>query len=172
MLLTKPPFLKQNIFLPYLCFEGKYPRQEDLKIDGVGRRVTEWLKNYGKDLNDELKLTNGVINNIIGVVSNNTVKLNDSKSLTILINDTQKTYVYIVDNHYIFNPSTGYWEATITVNVTDNFGLDDGDVIDFWYHIGGPGFVSWWILQHRKNYWPFQTDLWFTVKFNGNINNT
>jgi hypothetical protein len=40
MLLTKPPFLKQNIFLPYLCFEGKYPRQEDLKIDGVGRRVT------------------------------------------------------------------------------------------------------------------------------------
>ncbi|GAB4498946.1 MAG: hypothetical protein OHK0019_35250 [Saprospiraceae bacterium] len=118
-----------------------------------------------------LKTSNGIINSINNVEFNRTA-LNDTKSLTILINDTQKTDVYIVNDQYDFDPVSGAWEAVIRVNVTDNFGLDDGDVIEFWDHFpGGTGFVSWWILQHRKNYWPFMTDLWFSVKIKGNINN-
>jgi len=71
MLLTKPPFLKQNIFLPYLCFEGKYPRQEDLKIDGVGRRVTlkRWVKLTLYVQNGTLEIDNNPIENAIRPVA-------------------------------------------------------------------------------------------------------
>jgi len=135
------------------------------------KKFKNWLKEYGQELNESLKVTNGSIGTIENVISDERVRLNDTKSLTILINDTQKTYVHIVNNQYDFNPATGVWEAVIRVNITDNFGIDDADVTEYWnYNPGGPGFVSWWILQHRKNYWPIMTDLWFSVKIKGDIN--
>lgn len=122
------------------------------------------MKEFGSKLNERLKVTNGNIGTIEDVILDERVHLNETKSLTILINDTQKTDEYIINHQYDFNPTSGVWEAVLTVNVTDNFGIDDGDIIDFWNHFpGGAGFVAWWILQHRKNYWPFMTDLWFLV---------
>lgn len=134
------------------------------------KKFRKWLKDYGLELNERLKVTNGSIGTIENVMLSNRVRLNETKSLTILINDTQKTDVYIVNDQYDYNPASGTLEAVIRVNVTDNFGVDDGDVTEFWnYFPGGPGFVAWWILQHRKNYWPFMSDLWFSVKIKGDI---
>jgi hypothetical protein len=136
------------------------------------KKFKNWLKSFGRELNKKLNVTNGNILGVNNIETNGRIVLNDTKSLTILINDTQKTDVYIVNDQYDFDPVSGAWEAVIRVNVTDNFGVDDGDVTEFWNHFpGGPGFVSWWVLQHRKNYWPFMTDLWFSVKIKGNINN-
>lgn len=134
------------------------------------KKFENWLKEFGFQLNERLKVTNGSIGTIENVILDERVRLNETKSLTILINDTQKTDVYIINHQYDFNPTSGVWEAVIRVNVTDNFGIDDGDVTEFWNHFpGGAGFVAWWILQHRKNYWPFMTDLWFLVKIKGDI---
>ena len=54
------------------------------------KKFKNWLKEYGQELNESLKVTNGSIGTIENVISDERVRLNDTKSLTILINDTQK----------------------------------------------------------------------------------
>jgi len=133
-------------------------------------KMRNWLKRYGKAINDRLATTGGDINAVFPPPTlNDRVALNENHSLTILINDTQVTNVFRLGS-YNFNPQTGQWNGHFLVNVVDHFGLDDGDVIDFQNHFpGGAGFVSWWALQHRRGWWPFRTDIWFVVQLSGQI---
>lgn len=62
------------------------------------KKIKNWLKEFGFQLNKRLKVTNGSIGTIENVILDERVHLNETKSLTILINDTQKTDVYII-NH-------------------------------------------------------------------------
>jgi len=132
-------------------------------------QMRNWLKIYGKGLNDGLIETGGDINGIVDPVIVNRPSLNESHALTILINDTQVTKVYRLDS-YNYDEQTGEWDCFFLVNVIDHFGLDDGDVIEFQNHFpGGNGFIAWWALQHRYGWAPFKTDIWFVVHLGGKI---
>jgi hypothetical protein len=132
-------------------------------------QMRNWLKTYGKDLNDELIETEGDIDEVIAPSDVSRPALNESHALTILINDTQKTNVYRLDS-YNYDTQTGEWDCHFLVNVIDHFGLDDDDVIDFQNHFpGGNGFIAWWALQHRYGWAPFRTDIWFVVHLGGKI---
>jgi len=58
--------------------------------------------------------------------------------------------------------------AIIIVEILDHFGLDLKDIEmkkdDFRYDVG---FASWWILQHRKGYKPFITQVNVRYKISG-----
>lgn len=131
-------------------------------------KMRNWLKLYGDELNDKLIATGGDIDGVDAPVINRT-SLNETHALTILINDTQEINVSRLDS-YSFNAESGEWDCYFVVNVIDNFGLDDGDVIEFQNYIpGGNGFVAWWTLQHRYGWAPFRTDIWFVVRLSGQI---
>lgn len=127
-------------------------------------KMRNWLKQYGKELNDELTANNGNINNII-VPNIQRPAMNENNGFGILINDTQQTFMYLLDS-WEFDSNTGEWNGRFMVNVTDNFGLDDDDAEQFQYI---PGFVAWWALQHRRGWHPFVTDIWFVVRLSGKI---
>lgn len=57
---------------------------------------------------------------------------------------------------------TNFWNATVTVKIYDNFGLDHDDVIK--YQGVHHGFIGWYLLQHQRNYIPFETVV--TVRVN------
>ncbi|WP_376717536.1 DUF3289 family protein [Mucilaginibacter terrae] len=49
----------------------------------------------------------------------------------------------------------GYWSATLDITIHDHFGLDKIDALTYQkYHYG---FADWWILQHKRDYRPFET---------------
>jgi hypothetical protein len=49
----------------------------------------------------------------------------------------------------------GNWSADITITIHDHFGLDKNDALTYQqYH---QGFPSWWLLQHTRDYIPFET---------------
>lgn len=56
----------------------------------------------------------------------------------------------------------------IIVEILDHFGVDLKDIEekqdDFKY---GVGFTAWWILQHRKGYKPFITQVNIKCKISG-----
>jgi len=77
---------------------------------------------------------------------------NKFHGLQILINDTEYSEIEL-DNFE--TSSNGNWNADVTVTIHDHFGLDKNDALVYqdWHQ----GFPSWWILQHMRNYRPFET---------------
>ena len=128
-------------------------------------KMRNWLKEYGDDLNKALAANNGDINSINPIITDIRPVMNENKGLGILINDTQQTFMHLLDS-WELDPATGEWNGRFMVNVTDNFGLDDDDARDYQYV---PGFVAWWALQHRRGWHPFVTDIWFVVRLSGKI---
>jgi hypothetical protein len=118
--------------------------------------LINFLKSFGEQLNSRLQTTNGDIS----AISNFTLgfrpvfngQYNKFAGLQILINDTEYTEIQL-DNFTI--DITGNWQAEVTVTIHDHFGLDKHDALE--YQAFHTGFPSWWILQHIRNYKPFDT---------------
>jgi hypothetical protein len=142
----------------------------------TNKHMISTIHDFGKYLNDELKLVNGNLN---------FVNWNDfseryrpifrdgenSTGLRILINDTETMLVYSLGD-YTYDVSTKQWSGSFYFQTFDNFGLDNEDLLKFQMHpLFGQGFASWWILQHKWGYHPFRTELRSVFKIKGNLNN-
>lgn len=79
---------------------------------------------------------------------------NKFHGLKILINDTEYTEIQLEDFHIDAN---GKRIAFVTVTIHDHFGLDKNDALN--YQNDSSGFASWWVLQHKRAYVPFETVL-------------
>ena len=115
-----------------------------------------FLKLFGEELNTKLIAAGGNIANVTPFTVNYRPiyngLYNKFHGLQILVNDTEHTDVQLDD---FYMSSSGNWTAYITLTITDHFGLDKNDAIQYQsYHLGFP---SWWILQHLKGYKPFKT---------------
>lgn len=122
-----------------------------------------FMKQFGSRLREQLQITNGDIHNITPIEMGSIRPTfngiyNRFHGLQILINDTQKTEVFLERYTTLGN----IWTATVIVKIYDNFGLDLNDAVTYqdWH----AGFPAWYILQHRKNYKPFETVV--TVRLN------
>lgn len=143
--------------------------------------MRNFIKRFGEELNNILKIRGGnfptqLIN--LGVIH---PQWNGGYNLVngfqILINDTEQSFVKKVN--YSFDPNTGNWEGEFWFNVTDNFGLDKHDALEYqpFSHnigigdikIGHLGFPAWWRLQRQKNKVPFITDIRICAKIKGKI---
>ncbi len=113
--------------------------------------MKNFMKKFGKILNDKLKLTNGSINNMeINLQSLRPVfnsLYHSFHGLQICINDTEQTKIKI--KNFDFNPSTGDWTAS--------------------FQKRHRGFAAWWILQNCDNYKPFITEIKIISRLKGNI---
>lgn len=77
--------------------------------------------------------------------------------------------LFIIHHFRILNPQNIYYEhlevftvkadgkviAFVEVIIHDHFGLDKNDALS--YQGNHNGFASWWVLQHLRNYKPFET---------------
>ncbi|MFN8247452.1 MAG: DUF3289 family protein [Ferruginibacter sp.] len=118
--------------------------------------LINYLKRFGAVLNEQLRSHQGNINAVPSIVMNTRPKFdgafNKFHGLQILINDTECADIQM-DQFEI--DSDGKWSMNVTVTIRDHFGLDKNDMITYQdYH---PGFPAWWILQHQRDYIPFQT---------------
>jgi len=86
--------------------------------------------------------------------------------LKILINDTEQTNVYITD--YTFNEANNEWTASFCIEIQDHFGVDRADIIRRQYIHNG--FAKWWVLQHQRNYLPFEHSIFVNIDATGTIN--
>ena len=90
------------------------------------------------------------------------------------MDDTEKLNIYNFGD-YNFDPQTKEWTCSFYFQVFDNFGLDNGDLLEsqgVWSRNGvlfGTQFAAWWVLQHRKGYVPFRTELRFQVSLKGDL---
>ncbi len=116
-----------------------------------------YLKLFGEKLREKIILAGGDINNVFTINMENTRPVfngfyNKFHGLQILINDTEYTEIEL-DNFSV--SSDGKWNADVTVTIRDHFGLDKNDALVYqeWHQ----GFPSWWMLQHMRNYRPFET---------------
>ncbi len=124
-----------------------------------------YLKKFGKKLDEELAQTNFDISLISFVdmgIERPTFNgfYNKWHGLQILINDTESTDFMLSNFQYYGN---GKWTVTVKVRMTDHFGLDKHDALLF--QNSHPGFATWWTLQHRKGYVPFETQVeaWYQI---------
>ncbi len=120
-------------------------------------KFKNFLKDYGLALSKKLRAVGGKID----LVDNFDIKdfhpafntpYDKFHGLMILINDTE-TGEILGDNFTI--DAQGNWSIDLSITITDHFGIDDDDVIEF--RDKNPGFPSWWILQKRRDYVPFKT---------------
>ena len=130
--------------------------------------LINFLKKFGNDLNQSLQGTGGNIDNIPTISLQYRPVFNGLHNkfygLQILINDTEYTNVDL--NSFTIN-TTGDWSAVVTVTIHDHFGLDKPDALNYQnYH---QGFPSWWLLQHTRNYTPFETIVTVTKKVSGHM---
>ena len=121
----------------------------------------KFIINFGKMLNVKLAQANWNINNVseIGILQGKRPVFNGRHNkfhgLQILINDTEETIIEL--NDFEINATTHKWKAKITVTIKDHFGLDKNDVLNYQYQ--HKWFAAWWLLQHTRNYIPFETEL-------------
>lgn len=82
----------------------------------------------------------------------------------MMANDIETTVIKLQEYKIDAN---GNWEADVIFEITDHFGLDKRDVLK----IQGKerGFVTWWTLQHRRNYKPFLTKIYVTKRLKGKL---
>jgi hypothetical protein len=101
-----------------------------------------------------------------GGTSRQRVRYNRFHGLTILINDTEETTIWYMGN-FNLNNDTKVWFADFYFEVTDHFGLDKHDAIEYQgYHTG---FAAWWTLQHKRNYPPFRTKITIFATLKGQL---
>lgn len=134
--------------------------------------LRNFIKNFGKKLNEELKVYNGDIN-IVPVIEMGLTRptfnglFNRFHGLQILINDTEQTKVYKL-NDYSFDPSTKIWQCSFYFEVIDHFGIDYPDVIK--YQNKHLGFAAWYRLQHQNDHLPFINKMKVIATIKGKIN--
>jgi|694.fasta_scaffold00271_22 hypothetical protein len=119
--------------------------------------LINFVKKFGDKLNDGLKMSGGDISRVPLVDMGKTRPIfngfyNKFHGLQILINDTELTEIHL-DNFII--DGSGKWSADITITIHDHFGLDKNDALI--YQDKHEGFPSWWLLQHTRDYIPFET---------------
>ena len=131
--------------------------------------LINFLKIFGEQLNTNLQITGGNINNVslinLGAIRPIFNGLhNKFHGLQILINDTEFTDIQL-DNFTI--DASGNWSADVTVTIHDHFGLDKQDALTYedWHQ----GFPSWWLLQHTRDYVPFETIITVRKKISSHI---
>ncbi len=90
---------------------------------------------FGKELEKELKNQNGDINKIqsFTLLQDQHPKFNSyiGSGLTICMNDTEQSFIYLKPNTYSYSPTTGYWNAEFDILILDHFGMDDDDVLGY-----------------------------------------
>lgn len=131
--------------------------------------MKNFVKKFRDRLSDKLKLKQGDINQvdqlILGLVQPIFNGLyNKFHGLQILVNDTEKTDIYF--KNYSLD-ANGNWEAELIIEITDHFGMDKNDALNYQGKHGG--FGAWWTLQHKRNYKPFITKIYVTQKINGKL---
>jgi hypothetical protein len=119
--------------------------------------LINFAKQFGLLLNKRLQSTGGDINQVALIEMGNVRPIfnglyNKFNGLQILINDTEYTDIQL-DNFEI--DGFGNWSADITITIHDHFGLDRNDALN--YQQFHEGFPSWWLLQHTRDYIPFET---------------
>jgi hypothetical protein len=131
--------------------------------------LINFLKKFGKILNSNLQIAAGNINNVptinLGAIRPIFNGLyNKFHGLQILVNDTEFTDIAL-DNFTI--DVSGKWSANVTVTIHDHFGLDKNDALTYQdYHTG---FASWWLLQHTRDYIPFETIITVRKQVSGSL---
>lgn len=125
------------------------------KVSSNGKFI-DFVKRFGEDLNNRLRANNGNINSVANFQTATRPIFNGGfnkfNGLQILLNDTEFTEIQL-DNYSI--DASGNWNAEETFTIHDHFGLDKNDALKYQgYH---EGFASWWLLQHTRNYTPFET---------------
>ena len=122
--------------------------------------INNFTKEFGSILAAQLKITSGDINKINQIDIPQSVRpifnglFNKFNGLQILVNDTEQTEVYL-KNYQI--DTNGNWEAEIVIEITDHFGLDKNDALNYQYKHSG--FGAWWTLQFKRDYKPFITKI-------------
>lgn len=131
-------------------------------------KTINYLKAFGDKLRQQLTNNGGNIQAVtvnMGVIRPAFTGLfNKFHGLQILINDTEETDIYLDDYS---STSSHHFEAVVTIVIHDHFGLDKNDALEyqFWHD----GFPSWWLLQHIKDYVPFETIVKFQYKISGDF---
>jgi hypothetical protein len=131
-------------------------------------------KNFQQDLNSRLRTVQGDIKKVLPIKLSNYRPLFDATfGLKILLNDTEKTEIYL---HSFSITKSKKWHATVSMTIGDHFGLDKHDVLKYQDYLylnkgGAPldGFPSWWLLQHTRNYIPFETIINVKAELNGQL---
>jgi hypothetical protein len=135
-------------------------------------KMKNTIKYFGARLNTALAQNGGNINDILFVQMPQRERpfFNSTwdriNGLTILVNDTEQTDVYQLTDFQI-NLSTGDWSGSFYFDVTDHFGLDREDAIE--YQGTNDGFAAWWLLQHVRGYVPFKAKIRIVAKIKGDI---
>ena len=134
------------------------------------------VQDFGKKINELLKELNGDFSRLNYIQLRPTYLAKYDKGelhsgLKILINDTEKMFVYDMGD-YTFNSATNEWSISLYFQIFDNFGLDNEDLLDsqgiYVFDIGKK-FAAWWILQHVRNYVPFRTEIRTVFKIKGDL---
>jgi hypothetical protein len=130
-----------------------------------------FVYSFGGELNKKLKSSGGDISSISSIVMDNKTRpvfngpLNKFHGLQILMNDTEFSEIQL--DQFNGPTSMGYWSATITVTIHDHFGLDKLDAQKYQYL--NYGFADWWLLQHDRDYIPFETIVHVKVGITGQL---
>jgi hypothetical protein len=144
--------------------------------------MLNYIKRFGKKLNEELQSTNGALYSGQINMFNDRPQFNKKCSdqpdkeydllhgYQILINDTETTDIYIVPGSYAYDSQSKEWDARFIFVVTDHFGLDTPDVLKYQMKVLGSGFAAWWRLQHTRGYKPFRTRIIVDAVIKGKLN--
>lgn len=131
--------------------------------------LINFVKVFGEQFNTSLQIAGGNINNVSPINMQNIRPIfnglyNKFHGLQILINDTEYTEIQL-DNFTI--DGFGNWTADITITIHDHFGLDKNDALT--YQNWNQGFPAWWLLQHTRDYIPFETIVVVRKKISSHI---
>jgi hypothetical protein len=131
--------------------------------------LINFVKAFGEQFNASLQIAGGNINNVSPINMQNIRPIfnglyNKFHGLQILINDTEYTEIQL-DNFTI--DGSGNWSADITITIHDHFGLDKNDALT--YQNWNQGFPAWWLLQHTRDYIPFETIVVVRKKISSHI---
>jgi hypothetical protein len=128
-----------------------------------------FLINFGKEMEKELKKVGGDINQVSALNTENYRPIfnstyNKFSGLQIALNDTESNEIRLLN----FTTTGGaYWSASVEVTLTDNFGLDINDARV--YQGKHSGFAAWYILQHKRGYVPFVTKIVIKSSIGGRL---
>lgn len=128
----------------------------DSKV-GYSLKFINFLSRFGSELRSDLINNGGNIESVQPRILNYRPIFNGwynlSHGLQITINDTEHTSIHLD----AFSEDETSWLVDVTVTIKDHFGLDKHDALEYQdYH---PGFAAWWLLQHTRNFKPFETKI-------------
>lgn len=122
----------------------------------ISPAFAKFLKLFGERLRTELQKSNGSFSNMATIELDRIRPIfggsnNMRNGLTILLNDTEQSTIRLES----YSRTGNKMNIVVEVTIKDHFGLDKHDAVskDFFHH----GFQSWWVLQHRKGFIPFNT---------------